>query len=89
MYNTNQPLDKRRREAHPENIIVGDITYERNDVCARRFGITERSLNAGDKDGAPFQRFGNVKYRPQPAYNLFVASGICSKKPQQKRRRSR
>ena len=88
---TDQPLDKRRREMHPERITVGDTIYERNDITAARFGETERTLNKRDKKGAPFQYFGGVKYRPQPDFDEFILSGIRRQKPlqQPKRRRVR
>ena len=85
-----QPTDKRRRETHPEKITAGDIIYERNDVTAKRYGETERSVNNRDKDGAPYRHFGNIKYRPQPEYDRFIASRIRRhQSPQPKRRRRR
>ena len=35
-----QPLDRRRREMHPERISVGDKVYERNDIAAEKLGDT-------------------------------------------------
>lgn len=84
-----QPLDRRRREAHPEVIVCGDIEYHRNDLVARKFGMTERALNLRDRLGLPFQKFGNVKYRPQPATDSWIASGIQSHRPPETRRRRR
>jgi hypothetical protein len=88
---TDQPLDKRCRETHPERIVVGNTTFERNDVTAKRYGITERTLNTDDKTGAPYRKFGNIKYRPQPDYDEHVLASIRSQKPKQqpKRRRTR
>jgi hypothetical protein len=51
---------------HPERIIVGSTTFERNDVTAARFGVTERTLNGDDKKGAPFQYFGGGQISPTP-----------------------
>ena len=70
------PLDKRCKQAHPERITVGNVAFERNDVVAKRYGISERSLNRGDKSGAPFKYFGNIKYRPMPDHDDFVLRGI-------------
>jgi len=84
-----QPLDKRCRETHPERITVGNVTFERNDVVARRYGISERSLNRGDKSGAPFKYFGNIKYRPMPDHDNFVLRSIQQFEPSLKRRARR
>jgi hypothetical protein len=73
---TNQPMDKRRREMHPERITVGSKIYERNDIAAARLGETERTANKRDRDGAPFQYLGGVKYRPLPDWDEFILSGI-------------
>lgn len=88
---TAQPLDKRRRELHPERITVGSTVFERNDITAARFGETERSANKRDKQGAPFAYFGNIKYRPRDEYDEFILRGICRQQPPQpkQRRRSR
>src|SRR5215211_3290210 len=89
---TDQPLDKRRRELHPERIAVGDMVFERNDVVAKRFGETERTFNKRDRKGAPFAYFGGVKYRPTEAFGAFVLSDIRSQRPlvePKRRRRSR
>jgi hypothetical protein len=43
-----RPLDKRARRAHPERIVIGSETLERNDVYAQRLSMSERSLNRGD-----------------------------------------
>lgn len=86
---TDQPLDKRRREMHPERITVGSTIFERNDVTAARFGVTERTLNTGDKKGAPFQYFGGVKYRPLADYDAFILSGIRRQQPHQPKRHRR
>ena len=80
------PLDKRCREAHPEVIVVGDITYERNDVTAKKYGESERSVNR--RKGAPQAFFGGVKYRPQPLYDNHVArTSIKQDMPAEPKRR--
>jgi hypothetical protein len=80
-----QPLDPRRREAHPERITVGGEVFIRNDVLAREQGESERSLNRGDARGAPFRFFGGVKYRPQRLHAEFVMRTIQARKPSSKR----
>ena len=67
-----QPLDPRRKEAHPERIVVGGLTYERGDITARKYGESVRSQNRRDREGAPYQYFGNIKYRPEPHYDNFI-----------------
>ena len=86
-----QPLDKRRREAHPERITVGSTTFERNDITAARLGETVRTMNKRDRNGAPFQYFGGIKYRPLPDYDEHILSGIRRHQPEQPQhhRRSR
>jgi hypothetical protein len=82
---TNQPRDKRRRETRPERITVGSTIFERNDLTATRLGETERTLNKRDRNGAPFQYFGGVKYRPLPDYDTFILSGIRRRRPHRTR----
>ena len=86
---TDQPLDKRRREMHPERITVGNAIYERNDIAAARFGETERTFNKRDRNGAPFAYFGGVKYRPLPDFDEHILSNIRRQRPQQPQRRRR
>ena len=73
-------LRLRRREEHPERIVVGDETFIRNDVLAREQGESERTLNRDDRRGAPFRFFGGVKYRPQRLYAEFVMSTVRVRK---------
>jgi hypothetical protein len=75
----------RRRETRPERFAVGNRTYERNDVTAARYSESERTLNRRDKQGAPYQYFGGVKYRPQPDFDDFILSGICRRTPPRRR----
>jgi hypothetical protein len=82
-----QYIDPRRRELHPERIIVGDETFIRNDVQARQLGCSERSVNRGDKDGAPFIFIGGIKYRPEKRYAAFFMNRIQEGKPQAPKRK--
>jgi hypothetical protein len=81
-----RPLDRRCREAHPERIVVGDETFVRQDVLANRYGVSERTINRGDRAGAPYRFFGGVKYRPEERYDAFVLSSIETRKPQPPKR---
>jgi hypothetical protein len=83
-----QPRDPRRREAHPEHIIAGGRTYERNDIAAKKYSESERSANRRDPKGAPYVFFGGVKYRPQPDYDNFIAGTIKQRKPLKPRKAS-
>jgi len=75
-------LDPRSREAHPEQIVVGDETFIRNDKMAEKHGVSERTVNRGDRDGAPYRFFGGVKYRPKGRYDQFILNSIQESKPQ-------
>jgi hypothetical protein len=83
-----QPIGRRRREAHPEHIIAGGRTYERNDIASKKYSESERSANRRDPKGAPFVFFGGVKYRPQPDYDNFIASTIQQRKPASRKRKT-
>jgi hypothetical protein len=82
-------LDKRRREAKPERLRIGDETFVRNDIKAREQGVCERTLNRLDCDGAPYLFVGAVKYRPETRYDAFLLGRIQQHKPQPLSRRSR
>ena len=82
MDTTEQRLDPRRRETHPEQIVVGDETFVRNDKMAEKHGVSERTVNRGDRDGAPYRFFGGIKYRPQGRYDQFILNSIREGKPQ-------
>jgi hypothetical protein len=84
-----RPLDKRRKEARPERIVVGDETFERNDITAKRYGGSERTINRGDREGAPYRYFNGVKYRPMRRYDNFVLNTIQELKLQAPKRRRR
>jgi hypothetical protein len=86
---TQAPLDRRCKQAHPERIVVGGKTLERNDIVAQKYGESERSVNRRDRKGAPYIRIGNIKYRPQPDYDAFVLEGIEQHKPEARARRRR
>jgi hypothetical protein len=88
-------LDPRSREAHPEHIVVGDETFIRQDKMAERHGVSERTMQRGDRDGAPYRFFGGVKYRPERRYDQFILDSIQirqsrpSKRTQKKTQRRR
>jgi hypothetical protein len=73
---TQPPLDRRCKQAHPERIVIGGKTLERNDVVAKRYGESERSTNRRDRQGAPYIFISNIKYRPQPDYDEFILARI-------------
>lgn len=86
----NTPLvDSRCREAHPERIDVGSEVLVRNDVCAKSYGVTTKTLDRGDPHGAPYTYIGNVKYRPERAYREYVLSKIKTRGQAPARRRAR
>jgi hypothetical protein len=82
-----KPLDKRRRETHPEHLAIGGETFVRNDVRAKALHMSERSLNRGDRQGAPFLFIGAVKYRPVERHDAFILASIQTRKPQPPKRR--
>jgi hypothetical protein len=84
-----QRLDPRRRELHPERVVVGDETFIRNDIQAKQLGCSERSVDRGDKDGAPFVFIGGIKYRPERRYAAFFMKRIQEGRPQAARRKQR
>jgi hypothetical protein len=84
-----QRLDKRRKEARPEHINVADEIFERNDITAKRYGGSERTINRGDRDGAPYRYFNGIKYRPMKRYDNYVLSTIEQHKPQEAKRKRR
>ena len=78
----------RRRSARPERMWIGGVELARNDVIAQeQGGVTERTINRGDKDGAPFMYIGGVKYRPVVEYHEFMLGLIQRRnQPPPKRR---
>jgi hypothetical protein len=89
MDTTEQRLDPRRRKLHPERIEIGGEILLRNDVQARQLGCSERSVNRGDKDGAPFVFIGGIKYRPEKRYAAFILNRIQEGKPRAPTKRNR
>ena len=83
-----RPTKDRRRSARPERIMIGGVEFARNDVLAAEQGnVTERTINRGDKDGAPFVYIGGVKYRPVEEYHKFLLGRIQRRnRPPPKRR---
>jgi hypothetical protein len=77
------------RSERPERIRLGHIEYVRNDVVARELCICERTLHRGDARGAPYRKFGGIKYRPFPEFADWIASGIQRGKPPSRRRNRR
>jgi len=86
---TEQRLDPRRREAHPEQITVGGEVFVRNDIQAKQLGCSERSINRGDRDGAPYLFIGGCKYRPQQRYAAFLLNSIQTRQPRTGKRKRR
>jgi hypothetical protein len=84
-----QRLDPRRREQHPERIEIGGEGFLRNDIQAKQLGCSERSVNRGDKDGAPYVFIGGIKYRPEKRYAAFFMKRIQEGKPQTAKRKQR
>jgi hypothetical protein len=78
---------RRGRAARPERLTIGGKTFERNDVCAKRFGSSERGINRGDRKGAPFIYINGVKYRPVEDYDAYVLTSIRRWQPPKRRRR--
>lgn len=76
----------RRKKSRPERIVVGDETFERNDITAKRYGGSERTINRGDRDGAPFRFFNGIKYRPMRRYDAFILSTIQELQPPKRKR---
>jgi hypothetical protein len=69
-------LNPRRREARPERIDIGSDILVRNDVIAAQYGMVPRTINKGDRQGAPYTMIAHCKYRPERAYGEFQASQI-------------
>jgi hypothetical protein len=77
------------KKMRPERIVVGDEVFERNDLTAARYGGSERTINRGDRQGAPYRFFNGVKYRPVKRYEDYVLRGIQQFEPSPKRGRRR
>jgi hypothetical protein len=81
-------LDPRRRDRRPERINIGDDEFVRNDIIANEQGVSERTLNRDDRNGAPFALVGGVKYRPIRRYREYLAKRIQVKNQPPRRRRA-
>jgi hypothetical protein len=75
------------RAERPERIVIGGEACKRNDIKAKELGHTERTLNRGDKDGAPYIYIGGIKYRPDRRYDNWLLSRIQARNPTSKRRK--
>jgi hypothetical protein len=85
--NLSTPRPRPGRAERPERVVIGGETFVRNDVLAKEQRVTERTINRGDRRGAPFIYLYGVKYRPEGLYGKFIASGIKTRKPTTARRR--
>jgi hypothetical protein len=93
MPNERQEQEQQKRgriTTRPRRIPLddGDELWINEDV-ANEEGITERSVNRGDRYGAPFTYVGNVKYRPIKMYRKWRTSRIQSKNPPRSTSRKR
>jgi hypothetical protein len=86
---SDKPLDKRRREARPERITIGGEVFVRNDIRARDLSMSERTINRGDAQGAPYLMIAGCKYRPVDRHDAFILSGIHARKPARRARAGR
>ena len=55
---------------------IGDDVWIRQDVLAAEEGVTERTLNRGDRHGDPFVIHGGCKYRPLKGHQEYLAAKI-------------
>jgi len=79
---TKQRLNPRSLQAHPEQIVVGDEIFVRDDKMAEKHGVSKRTQQRGDALGAPYRMFGGVKYRPEKRYDRFILDSIQMRQPQ-------
>jgi hypothetical protein len=86
---TKTSAGRRTRSAHPARIELNDDELVRNDLIAAEVGTSERSVNRGDANGAPFVLVGGIKYRPIKAYRTYLAEQIKRKNQPQRRRARR
>jgi len=85
---TPTPRSRPGRCDRPEKLIIGGETCTRNDVKAKEQGHTEKTLNRGDKRGAPYLMVGGIKYRPDRRYDDWLLGQIQTRNPPMRRRRS-
>jgi len=57
-----------------------------DDKMAEKHGVSKRTQQRGDRDGAPYRMFGGVKYRPEKRYDQFILDSI---QPQSQKRKAR
>jgi hypothetical protein len=81
-------MARKKRDDKPEHIQVGAETFERNDLTAKRYGESERSLNRKDVRGAPLVFIAGVKYRPVERYDRFMLAQIKQMEPPRRRCRA-
>ena len=80
----------RPRSERPERILLADgDALVRNDIIAADLGSSERAMNRGDADGAPFTYIAGCKYRPERGYREYLASKVQRRGQQPKRRGSK
>jgi len=83
------PIKRCIRAERPEQLVIGGKTFTRNDVVAKQHGCNVRTVNRGDKLGAPFLFVAGVKYRPDEEYAEFLLSRIVRPNQRPERRRFR
>ena len=79
----------RPKSMRPEFIDIGDDKLRRNDLIAKDHGASVRTLDRGDRDGAPYTYVAGVKYRPVKGYQQYLASRIRRRDQPTPRRRGR
>ncbi len=79
MTDSTSTIDARRRVSKPERITLNGKVLVRDDVAAKEKGLTSRALGRQDHKGAPFVYIGNVKYRPEHAFNEFFLKRIVTR----------
>jgi hypothetical protein len=81
-----RPRGRWRRVNRPEHLVIAGEKCTRNDIKAKQLGGSERALNRGDKNGAPYLYVNGVKYRPE-RYDDWLLSQIQTNKPTPRRHR--
>jgi hypothetical protein len=82
-------VGRKKKGDKPERVPLGDGEEAvRNDVIAKQFGESLRTVNAKDKDGAPYLMIGGVKYRPLREYLAFRSRFIVRQGQEPRRHRS-
>jgi hypothetical protein len=76
------------RSSRPERINLDGDEAVRNDLIAKEQGTSERTVNRGDADGAPFIYFGGVKYKPLKAYREYLSARIQRRNQPPRRQRA-